>query len=105
MRCPQRVEQSRRCFAVVLRIGCDPGDDRPVPPTARVLVDRPVRHSHENTPTSVSPDIRLPPGSPRQRAPLDAGWLLGDRTPNGGLSLNPPVEILWLGVDRRGKCL
>ena len=21
------------------------------------------------------------------------------------LSLNPPVEILWLGVDRRGKCL
>ena len=22
-----------------------------------------------------------------------------------GLSLNPPVDILWLGVDRRGKCL
>ena len=21
------------------------------------------------------------------------------------LSLNPPVDILWLGVDRRGKCL
>ncbi len=25
--------------------------------------------------------------------------------PVAALSLNPPVDILWLGVDRRGKCL
>ena len=27
------------------------------------------------------------------------------RCPSSTFSLNPPVDILWLGVDRRGKCL
>ena len=37
-------------------------------------------------------------------------FLIGTDDPEGltrgfPLSLNPPVEILWLGLDRRGKCL